>query len=97
MFSNISSASFTYFKYIHRQQYICKGKISSLSGPSIRRKVGYTCSLLVITVIEDITFGPFRIYVTLYRFSWTRFILDLALNYTDKLMVFRWIQTVLIL
>ena len=42
------------------------------------------------TVIKDINFGLFRIYVTPYRFSWTIFILGLALSYTDKLLVFRW-------
>ena len=73
-----------------------------LSGPSIKRKVSYT--LLVIirkqfsllqTIIEDITFGLFRMYVTPYRFSCTIFILGLALSYTDKLLVFRWVQIVL--
>ena len=34
------------------------------------------------------TFGLVRIYVTPYRFSRTIFILDLALTYTDKLLVF---------
>ena len=32
-----------------------------------------------------------------YRFSWTIFILGLALSYTDKLLVFRWVQIVLLL
>ena len=36
-----------------------------------------------------------RMYVTPYRFSWTIFILGLALSYTDKLLVFRWVQIVL--
>ena len=40
------------------------------------------------TIIEDITFGLVRMYVTPYRFSWTIFILGLALSYTDKLLVF---------
>ena len=30
-----------------------------------------------------------------YRFSWTLFLLGLALSYTDKLLVFRWVQIVL--
>ena len=38
------------------------------------------------TIIEDITFGLVRMYVTPYRFSWTIFILGLALKYTDKLL-----------
>ena len=35
--------------------------------------------------------------VTPYRFSWTIFILGLALSFTDKLLVFRWVQIVLLL
>ena len=38
-----------------------------------------------------------RMYVTPYRFSWTIFILGLALSYTDKLLVFRWVLIVLLL
>ena len=49
---------------------------------------------LLQTIIEDITFGLVRMYVTPYRFSWTIFILGLALSYTDKLFVFRWVQIV---
>ena len=52
---------------------------------------------LLQTIIEDITFGLVRMYVTPYRFSWTIFILGLALSYTDKLLVFRWVQIVLLL
>ena len=52
---------------------------------------------LLQTIIEDITFGLFRMYETPYRFSWTIFILGLALSYTDKLLVFRWVQNVLLL
>ena len=37
------------------------------------------------------------VYVTPYRFSWTIFILGLALSYTDKLLVFLWEQIVLFL
>ena len=48
-------------------------------------------------IIEDITFGLVRMYVTPYRFSWTIFILGLALSYTDKLLEFRWVQIVLLL
>ena len=53
--------------------------------------------LLLHTIIEDITFGVVRMYVTPYRFSWTIFILDLALSYADKLLVFRWVLIVLLL
>ena len=49
------------------------------------------------TIIEDITFGLVRMYVTPYRFSLTIFILGLALSYIDKLLVFRWVQIVLLL
>ena len=52
---------------------------------------------LLQTIIEGITFGLVRMYVTPYRFSWTIFILGLALSYTDKLLVFRWVQIVFLL
>ena len=48
-------------------------------------------------VIFEVTFDLVRMYVTPYRFSWTIFILGLALSYTDKLLVFRWVQIVLLL
>ena len=44
---------------------------------------------------DNYNFGLVRMYVTPYRFSWTIFILGLALSYTDKLLVFRWVQIVL--
>ena len=47
-------------------------------------------------LVKDITFGLVRMYVTPYRFSWTIFILGLALSYTDTLLVFRWVQIVLL-
>ena len=34
----------------------------------------------------------FNTTVTPYRISWTIFTLDLVINYTDKLLVFRWVQ-----
>ena len=49
------------------------------------------------TIIKDITFGLVRMYVTPYRFFWTIFILGLALSYTDKLLVFQWVQIALLL
>ena len=49
------------------------------------------------TIIEEVTIGLVRMYVTPYRFSWTIFILGLALSYTEKLLVFRWVQIVLLL
>ena len=72
-----------------------------MSGPSIRKKVSFTLLVMIRkrfsllrTIIGDITFGLVRMYVTHYRFSWIIFILDLVLSYTDKLLVFRWVQTV---
>ena len=69
-----------------------------------KKKVSYSllvmirkCSSLLQTIIEDIIFGLVRMYVTPYRFSWTIFIFDLTLSNTDKLLVFRWVQTVLLL
>ena len=52
---------------------------------------------LLQTIIEIITFGLVRMYVTPYRFSWKIFILGLSLSYTDKLLVFRRVQIVLLL
>ena len=51
-----------------------------------------------LQTIEDITFGLVRMYVTPCRFSWTIFILDLAQSYTViQILVFRWVQIVLLL
>ena len=62
-----------------------------------KKEVSYTLLVMIRkrfsllqTIIEDITFGLVRMYVTPYRFSWTIFILGLALSYTDKLLVFQW-------
>ena len=73
-------------------------------GPSIKRKVSYNLLVMIRkrvsllqTIIEDITFGLVKMYVTPYRFSWTIFILCFALSYTEKLLVFRWLQIVLLL
>ena len=62
---------------------------NGLSGPSINRKVSYTLLVMIRkrfslqqTIIKDITLGLVRMYVTPYRFSWTIFILGLALSYT---------------
>ena len=52
---------------------------------------------LLQTIVGDVAFGLVRMYVTPYRFSWTIFVLGLALSYTDKLLVFRWVQVVLLL
>ena len=69
-----------------------------------KRNVSYTLLVMIRnrfslkqTIIEDITFGLVRMYVTPYRFSWTIFILGLALSYTDKLLVFRWVKIVFLL
>ena len=50
-----------------------------------KRKASYTLLVMIRkrfslrqTIIEDITFGFVRMYVTPYRFSWTIFILGLA-------------------
>ena len=69
-----------------------KSKVSYTLLDMIRKRFS-----LLQTIIEDITFGLVRMYVTPYRFSWTIFILGLALSYIDKLLVFRWVQIVLLL
>ena len=69
-----------------------------------KRKVRYTLLVMIRkrfslfqTILEDITFGLVKIYVTPYRLSWTIFISGLALSCTDKLLIFRWVQIVLLL
>ena len=47
-------------------------------------------SLLQI-IIADITFSLAKC-MKLLIVSWTIFILDLVLSYTDKLLVFRWVM-----
>ena len=46
---------------------------------------------------RGINFGLVRMYVTPYRISGIIFTLDLVTSYTEKLVVFRWIQIVLLL
>ena len=51
----------------------------------------------LLHIIEDINLGLVRMYVTPYRISWIIFTSDLVISYTDKLLVFRLVQIVLIL
>ena len=48
----------------------------------------------LLQTIEVIHFGLVRMYVTHYRIFWIIFISDLVISYTDKLLVFRWVQIV---
>ena len=41
---------------------------------------------LLQTIIEDTTFGLVRMYVAPYRFSWTIFILGLALSFYRQIV-----------
>ena len=75
---------------IERTFYKKKGKQYPLV--MIRKRIS-----LLQTIIEDITLGLVRMYVTPNCSSWTIFILGLALSYTDKLLVFRLVQIVLLL
>ena len=54
-------------------------------------------SFSLLQTIEDINFGVVRMYVTPYRISWIIFTSDLVISYTDKLLVFRLVQNVLLL
>ena len=79
-------------------------RIDLIERTFYKKKVSYTLLVMIRmrfslrnTIIEDITFGLVRMYVTPYRFSWTIFTLGLALSYTDKLLVFRWVQIVILL
>ena len=46
---------------------------------------------------DRIHFCLVRMYVTRYRISWILFTLDLVLSYTDKLLVFRCVQFLLLM
>ena len=51
----------------------------------------------LLQTIKDIHFGLVRMYVTHYHMFWIIFTSDLVISYTDKLLVFRWIQLLLLL
>ena len=51
----------------------------------------------LLRTIEGINFGLVRMYETPYRFFREIFTSDLVISYTDKLLVFRWVQIVLLL
>ena len=68
-----------------------KVKLHFILPVTIRKRF----SLLQTT--EDINFGLVRMYVTPYRIFWIIFTSDLVISYTDKLLVFRLVQIVLLL
>ena len=89
----------------HRVNLI-KEKILDLSVPSIsstKMKVHFILPVTIgkrlslLQTIEDIHFSLVRMYVTPYRIFLIIFTSDLVISYTDKLLVFRWVQTVLLL
>ena len=51
----------------------------------------------LLQTIEDINVGHVSMYVTPYHIFWIIFTSDLVISYTDKLLVFRWVQIVLLL
>ena len=51
----------------------------------------------LLQTIEGRNFGLVRMYVTPYRIFWKIFTSDLVISYTDKLLVFRRVQIVLLL
>ena len=54
-------------------------------------------SFSLLQTIEDINFGLVRMYVAPYRISYIIFTSGLVISNTDKLLVFRWVQIVLLL
>ena len=46
----------------------------------------------LLQTIEGISFGLVRMFVTPYRIFWIIFTSGLAIRFTDKLLVFRWVQ-----
>ena len=76
------------------------------SGTSKKSSKMKVCFILPVTIrkrfsllqtIEDKNFGLVRMYVTPYRISWIIFTSYLVISYTDKSLVFRWEQIVLLL
>ena len=51
----------------------------------------------LLHTIEGINDGLVRMYVTPFRIFWIIFTSDLVISYSDKLLVFRWVQIVLLL
>ena len=51
----------------------------------------------LLQTINDINFGLVGMYVMPYRTFWIIFTSDLVISYTDILLVFRWVQIVLLL
>ena len=51
----------------------------------------------LLQTIEDVNFGLVRMYVMPYRIFWIIFTSDLVISYTNKLLVFRWLQIGLLL
>ena len=49
----------------------------------------------ILQTIEGINFGLVRMRVSPYRMFWIIFSFDLVLSYTEKVMVFRWVQILL--
>ena len=71
---------------------ILKMKVHIILPATTRKRI------LLLLPIEDINFGLVRIYATPFCISWIVFIVsDLVIRYTDTLLVFRWVQIVLLL
>ena len=64
-------------------------KVRFILPVMIRKRVS------LLQTIEDINFGLVRMYVTPYPL--VKFTSDLVISYTDKLLVYRWVQIVLLL
>ena len=70
---------------------------------SLNMKVRFTLPLTIrkrfslLQTIVGLNFGLVRMNVTPYRMFWIIFTPDLVISCTDKLLVFRWVQIVLLL
>ena len=74
-----------------------KTKVRFILPVTIRKRVFFFLQTIEGMTIEGINIGLVRMYVTPYRISWIIFTLDLVIGYIDNLLVFRWVQIVLLL
>ena len=70
---------------------IFKTEVRFILSVTIRKRFS------LLQIIDGINFCLIKMYMTPYRISWIIFTLDLVISYTDKLLVFRWIQIMLLL
>ena len=86
---------------------LIKEKLLNLIEPAFKRSSKMNVRFILpatirkhfplLQTIAGINFGLARMYMTPYRIFWIIFTSELVISYTDKLLVFRWVQIVLLL